>query len=92
MDFFEDKLNRLESDNLDSKLQVYYSNKKSINNNSQKSQSPQHFDSDNLSLLIEDHCVDAIALREANNSMRRQITSLNSELIELKVKKDIESS
>jgi hypothetical protein len=91
MDFFEDKLNKSDSDNFDAKLQAYYSNKKSDNDNTQRKQNPLFFDSENLSLFIEDHCVDTIALREANNSMRRRITDLNSELIELKVKKDIEN-
>jgi hypothetical protein len=91
MDLFEDELNKVDSDNFDAKLQAYYSNKKSSNDISQHIQSPLLFGSENLSLFIEDHCADTIALREANNSMRRRITDLDSEMIELKVKKDIEN-
>lgn len=45
-----------------------------------------------LASLIEDHCVDTLALREANYSARRRISDLESELAELKAKKDAETS
>lgn len=72
----------------DLKLQKYYSNQRSSNIRSDLSlKGPETFAS-----LIEDHCVDTLALREANHSARRRISDLESELAEIKAKRDAESS
>lgn len=72
----------------DLKLQKYYSNQRSSNLRTNLSlKGPETFAS-----LIEDHCVDTLALREANHSARRRISDLESELAEIKAKRDAESS
>jgi hypothetical protein len=72
----------------DLKLQKYYSNQRSSSLRTNLSlKGPENFAS-----LIEDHCVDTLALREANHSARRRISDLESELAEIKAKRDAESS
>ena len=75
-------------ESFDLQLQRYYSSQRngSPNASNLEGNDPQKFAS-----LIEDHCVDTLALREANYTARRRITELESELVELRAKKDIES-
>jgi hypothetical protein len=86
MDFFEDKFKKLEVDSFDSKMQQYYSKMKSSSQDS-SADYPEI-----LTLLIEDHCIDTLALRDANDTARRKISYLESELVQLRAQKSAESN
>ena len=81
-------MEKTEREKFDQKLQLFYSNQRSSSiKSSMSTEGPE-----TLASLIEDHCVDTLALREANYSARRRISDLESELAELKAKKDAETS
>jgi hypothetical protein len=86
MDFFEDKFKKLEVDSFDLKMQQYYSKMKSSSKDSSAD------DPEILTSLIEDHCIDTLALREANDTARRKISYLESELVQLRAQKSAESN
>ena len=86
MDFFEDKFKKLEVDSFDLKMQRYYSKMKSSSSDYSAD------DPEILTSLIEDHCIDTLALREANDTARRKISYLESELVQLRAQKSAESN
>ena len=86
MEFFEEKLQRLESDEFDLKLQMYYTNVRTDVNDNQNLLSPLN-NPEILPALIEDDYSDNVALREANEVARRRIVYLESELSGMKIQK-----
>lgn len=86
MDFFEDKFKKLEVDSFDLKMQQYYSKIKT------SSKDNSSHDPEILTSLIEDHCIDTLALRDANDTARRKISYLESELVQLRAQKSAESN
>lgn len=78
----------MEREKFDKKLQMFYLSQK--NGSARAALSNEC--NDTLASLIKEHCADTLALREANNFARRRISDLESELSELKAKKDAETS
>ena len=78
----------MEREKFDKKLQMFYLSQK--NGSARAALSNEC--NDTLASLIKQHCADTLALREANDFARRRISDLESELSELKAKKDAETS
>jgi hypothetical protein len=78
----------MEREKFDKKLQMFYLSQK--NGSARAALSNEC--NDTLASLIKEHCADTLALREANDFARRRISDLESELSELKAKKDAETS
>lgn len=97
--FFDDRLSameRFDNNSFDSKMRAFYSAQKTTGSSSSSYQQrtnsyPLSTDPEKLVGLIEDHCVDAMALRQAHDSSRRRINELESELVELRAKKQAEA-
>jgi hypothetical protein len=85
---FSSDMEDMEREKFDKKLQMFYLSQK--NGSARAALSNEC--NDTLASLIKEHCADTLALREANDFARRRISDLESELSELKAKKDAETS
>ena len=81
-------MEEMEREKFDKKLQMFYLSQKNVRARTILSNEG----TDTLTSLIKEHCADILALREVNDSARRRISDLESELSELKAKKDAETS
>jgi hypothetical protein len=81
----EKKMSSLEQENFDLKLRLYHMKQ------AERDQKPGikvEETAEQLADLLETHCVDNMALRESNDTARKRINELESELIQLRIKRE----
>ena len=81
-------MEEMEREKFDKKLQMFYLSQKNVRARTILSNEG----TDTLASLIKEHCADILALRAVNDGARRRISDLESELSELKAKKDAETT
>ena len=90
--FFDTQLGAQERANdFDNQMRRYYQQQRQLQENHHASAGPLSTNEERLAGLIEDHCVDTMTLRQAHDSSRRRIVELESELAEMRAKKQAEA-
>ena len=89
---FHDHLGAMERSNkFEQNMVAFYSQQKQQKGAGGGYVVPVSTDPEKLANLIEDHCVESMTLRQAHDTSRRRIVELESELVEMRAKKQAES-